>query len=223
MEIASRTRTYLRPTAPIAPDALFPGDPATAMAIARHLVEAPLMANHSYGLWGYSGRTAAGLELTVQATGIGGPSAAVVLGELAVHGVERAIRIGLARPLDPALGAGDVIVAESAIGVDGTSRALGLEGPARPDRELTEALARECGPAARLGTVASADLDLPLEPGPGAALDLETAAMLAAADRAGVRLAAALVISEPDPGEPDARLEGTMLALGAACAAALGG
>ena len=39
----------------------------------------PLMANHHHGLWGYSGRTADGRELTIQATGIGGPSAAAVL------------------------------------------------------------------------------------------------------------------------------------------------
>ena len=45
------------------------------------------MSNHARGLWGYSGRTPAGAELTIQATGMGGPSAAVVLADLAELGV----------------------------------------------------------------------------------------------------------------------------------------
>ena len=40
------------------------------------------MSNHHRGLWGYWGETADGDELTVHATGIGGPSATIVLGEL---------------------------------------------------------------------------------------------------------------------------------------------
>ncbi len=64
------------------------------MALAQVLTEQPKMANHARGLWGYSGITAAGRGLTVQATGMGGPSAALVLSDLAELGVERAVRVG---------------------------------------------------------------------------------------------------------------------------------
>ncbi len=52
------------------------------------------MSNHARGLWGYSGRTPAGTALTIQSTGMGGPSAALVLGDLAELGVRRAVRVG---------------------------------------------------------------------------------------------------------------------------------
>ena len=71
------------------------------------------MSNHSHGLWGYSGRTHRGHELTIQATGIGGPSAAIVLGELAALGTRRAIRLGPCTAIDPGLSAGDGIVVET--------------------------------------------------------------------------------------------------------------
>ncbi len=103
---------HLRPTAPIAADVLLPADPALAMALAQRLLDKPRMANHNHGLWGYSGRDAEGRELTVQATGIGGPTAAVVVAELADHGARRAIRLGLCRALDPALTPGDAVIAD---------------------------------------------------------------------------------------------------------------
>ncbi len=56
--------------------------------------EKPLMSNHNRGLWGYTGETPEGRPLTVQSTGMGGPSAAIVLHELAELGVRRAIRVG---------------------------------------------------------------------------------------------------------------------------------
>jgi uridine phosphorylase len=62
--------------------------------------------------------------LTVQSTGMGGPSAAIVLHELIALGVRRAIRVGTCGALDPALGLGDLVVAREAIVADGTSAAL---------------------------------------------------------------------------------------------------
>ena len=78
---------HLRPTAPIAADAVLVGDPGRALLLAQELLEEPKMSNHARGLWGYSGQTPAGDALTIQATGIGGPSAALVLGDLAELGV----------------------------------------------------------------------------------------------------------------------------------------
>src|ERR1700759_3579540 len=80
----------LRPTAEIHSEAILVGDPGRAMALAQVLTEQPKMSNHARGLWGYSGTTAEGHDLTVQATGMGCPSAALVLSALAALGGRRA-------------------------------------------------------------------------------------------------------------------------------------
>ena len=88
------------------------------------------MFNHNRGLWGYTGQAADGEPLTIQSTGIGGPSAIFVLEELIALGLERAIRVGTAGALDDTLGHGALVVVERAICADGTSRALGALGGA---------------------------------------------------------------------------------------------
>jgi uridine phosphorylase len=89
----------LRPSAPIAADVLLIGDPARAMQVAQELIEGPKMSNHAHGLWGYGGRTADGRDLTIQSVGIGGPSAALVLSQLAGLGVRRAVLLGTCRAI----------------------------------------------------------------------------------------------------------------------------
>ena len=73
---------HLQPTAPLAERVLLPGDPGRALALAQSLLVDPLMFNHNRGLWGYTGAAPDGELLTIQATGMGGPSAAIVLSEL---------------------------------------------------------------------------------------------------------------------------------------------
>ena len=70
---------HLRPTAPLAERVLLPGDPGRALALAQSLLCEPRMFNHHRGLWGYTGAAPDGEPLTIQATGMGGPSAAIVL------------------------------------------------------------------------------------------------------------------------------------------------
>ena len=53
----------LRPTAPIAADAILVGDPGRALMLAQELLQQPKMSNHARGLWGYTGVTANGDEL----------------------------------------------------------------------------------------------------------------------------------------------------------------
>ena len=98
------------------------------------------MSNHNRGLWGYSGETPEGRPLTIQSTGMGGPSAAIVLHELAELGVRRAIRVGTCGALDPALELGQLLRAEAALPEDGVSRGLGAEGPQPADPELLDRL-----------------------------------------------------------------------------------
>jgi uridine phosphorylase len=205
----------LRPTAPIAADALLPGDPARALAHAQELLVGPRMSNHHRGLWGYYGRTEDGHPLTVQATGIGGPSAAVVLRELARLGVRRAVRLGLCAARGRGLRAGDLLLVESAVAGDGTSRALGASGALEPDPALTRALAEASGGRVRRARVATVDI----WDGPGAgsaAVEMAAAPLLALGPRLGVAVAGLLVVAEGGRGE---RLEDTGLARAAARAA----
>ena len=146
---------HLRPSTPYAPDVLLPGDPGRALALAQALLTEPRMSNHARGLWGYTGKTGEGRPLSIQSTGMGGPSAAIVLHELAELGVQRAIRVGTCGALDPDLRHGELVVAAEALAEDGASRALGAEEVEAADDELTAALATQqatAGPASRIVT-----------------------------------------------------------------------
>ena len=84
------------------------------------------MFNHHRGLWGYTGAAPDGEPLTIQATGMGGPSAAIVLTELIALGARRAIRVGTCGALDPrARARASSWSRASRSARDGTSRALG--------------------------------------------------------------------------------------------------
>ena len=85
---------HLRPATDLAERVLLPGDPHRALAVAQHLLDGPKMFNHSRGLWGYTGAAADGAPLTIQATGMGGPSAAIVVEELIALGARHLVRIG---------------------------------------------------------------------------------------------------------------------------------
>lgn len=194
---------HLHPTAELAERALLPDDPGQALALTRVLYgETPRMFNHHRGLWGYSGIALDGAPLTVQSTGIGGPSAAIVVGELHALGLRRAVRVGRAWALDGALRAGELVAASAVIANDGASRALGAGARIEPDPGLTAALGAD-----RRGVLASSDVER-LEDASGAlAFDLESAAVLAAAARAGIPAACLVAIEGAvDPDDVAARL-----------------
>ena len=178
--------------------------------LAQELLAEPKMSNHARGLWGYTGVTEAGAQLTIQATGMGGPSASVVLADLAELGVRRAIRIGTCASLGE-LNLGDLLVVDEAR--DGV----------RPDERLTDAL-RAALPGAHLGAVLSLDSlyrperDLPSTLAEAA--DMQTAALLAAAAELGVAAAAVLVVTEKsDSGQlPDEELVAAAKVAGRAAA-----
>jgi uridine phosphorylase len=156
-ETVPKAAIHLHPTAPLAERVLLPGDPGRALALAQRLLVEPRMFNHNRGLWGYTGEAADGLPLTIQATGMGGPSAAIVLAELIALGARRAIRVGTCGALSSALALGDLVVARESICADGTSRALGERERAAADVALTAALVRNA-PSAYAGTIVSVDL-----------------------------------------------------------------
>jgi uridine phosphorylase len=196
----------LRPTAPLAADAILVGDPGRSLLLAQELLEQPRMSNHARGLWGYSGRTPGGHELTIQATGMGGPSAAIVLADLAKLGVRRAIRVGTCTAVEPGAGLGDLLIPERALAGGGSTEAFGV-GPgqaALPDGDLSGAIARGLEGRARTAAVASVDA-LPVSrssvPAEAAAADMQTVALFARGRELGIATAAVLIVSETAAGE----------------------
>jgi uridine phosphorylase len=194
----------LRPTATFAADAILVGDPGRALLLAQELLEKPKMSNHARGLWGYSGATPAGAELTIQSTGTGGPSAALVLADLAELGLRRAVRVGNCLAAGPDA-AGELLLVERALAGGGSASAFGVDpgGEVSADPGLTGRLRGELEEA-RPATVVSFDAD-PASCAPFAAeidgADMQTVAVLARADALGIA-AAAVLIAVGSPGGP---------------------
>ncbi len=213
----------LRPTAPIAADAVLVGDPGRALMLAQELLEAPKMSNHARGLWGYSGRTPGGRELTVQATGMGGPSAAIVLGDLAELGLRRAIRVGTCAALGPGPKPGDLLWVGAARRWVG-GRPAGEE--VGPDPELGARLREELGADASEARIASLDVlhrdEQPAAGAEGDAADMQTATLLARGRELGLALAVVLVVVEAgEQALAEAAAEAAAKRAGAAASAAL--
>lgn len=192
--------TRLRPTAPIAAEAILVGDPGRALLLAQELLSEPKMSNHARGLWGYSGQTPAGHALTIQSTGMGGPSAALVLGELAELGVRRAVRVGTCVAFDRSLALGDLLLVAGAVAAGGSATSFGVavDELVEPDEELTERLAAALGEAASKHRIASFDAH-PREhqaSAPVVAGDMQTAPLLARSRALGVQAAALLIVAE---------------------------
>ncbi|UCE81118.1 MAG: nucleoside phosphorylase [Methanobacteriota archaeon] len=79
--------------------------------------------------------------VTVASTGIGGPSTAILIEELANLGAHTFVRIGSSGGIADGLEKGDFVVATGAIRVDGTSRSYAMpEYPALADYEVVAAL-----------------------------------------------------------------------------------
>jgi uridine phosphorylase len=217
----------LRPTAPLAADAILAGDPGRSLLLAQELLEKPRMSNHARGLWGYSGRTPAGHELTIQATGIGGPSAAAVVTDLAELGVRRAIRVGTCAGVEPRARGGEALLVERALAAAGSAASFGLAAgeAVEPDPELLARLRREPAAGVRAATVASVDALPPAAkpPGPVAAADMQTLAVLARSRELGIAAAALLIVSETAAGETvsDGELEVAAKRAGGAASAVL--
>jgi uridine phosphorylase len=218
---------HLRPAADLAERVLLPGDPHRALAVAQHLLDGPKMLNHSRGLWGYTGTAADGEPLTIQATGMGGPSAAIVVEELIALGARRFVRIGTCGGLVEDLSLGDLIAAETVLPADGTSAALGANGVLAPDPGM---LARLVAAGARPATVASSDLFYDPREGESAgwigrgaiAVEMEAATILRIAGRRGVEAACVLGVSDVAGRRADREaLEGIGLRVGEVGYAAL--
>ena len=123
--------------------AILPGDPGRVSGIAKHLKKKELLkVNREYT--SYLGELG-GEKVLVISTGMGGPSTAICIEELAQIGVKNLIRVGTSGGMQLDVNAGDIIVAQAAVRQEGTSKEyVPVEFPAVANFELTYELKKAC-------------------------------------------------------------------------------
>lgn len=127
----------------IAGTVLLPGDPTRVKLIAGYFDEAKKIADRREYTT-YTGKTK-GLPVTVTSTGIGCPSTAIAIEELANLGARNFIRIGTTGALQENIKVGDIIIATAAVRGDGTSLEYApLAFPAIADFTVVNALMESC-------------------------------------------------------------------------------
>ena len=138
---------------------LMPGDPGRCAPIAAYFDDASqVAANREYTT--YTG-SLLGELVSVTSTGIGSPSTAIAVEELAAIGADTLIRVGTAGATQNYLRSGDLIVAQGAVRDEGTTRHyVPLAFPAVADLAVVNALveaAQSQGIGAHTGIVRSTD------------------------------------------------------------------
>ncbi len=123
--------------------ALLPGDPARVEKIATTspIEQARLLTSHrEFCTWlGYIRE----IPIVITSTGIGGPSTAIAVEELALLGVRTFMRVGTSGAIQSSLNIGDVVITTGAVRLDGASAHYApIEYPAVADYELVWALAQ---------------------------------------------------------------------------------
>ncbi len=118
---------------------LLPGDPDRVLRIAQHLEDAHEIAFHrEHRTW--TG-TYKGITVSATSTGMGCPSTAIAVEELANVGVTHFIRVGSTGALQKGMNIGDIVISTGAMRLDGTTRYYAHDGfAALPDYFLTKAL-----------------------------------------------------------------------------------
>lgn len=144
----------------VAPIVLLVGDPGRATRSAKILGDA-VCYNEFRGLLGYTG-TFEGVRVSVQTTGMGCPSAAIVCEELAMLGARMVIRLGTCGAVQPGMRATDFVIATAACPLDGTTLDYTNGEPYAPAatfrivRALVDA-ARDAGVRYHTGLIATED------------------------------------------------------------------
>jgi DeoD family purine-nucleoside phosphorylase len=141
---------------------LLPGDPLRARYIAETFMEDVVQRNGERGMLGYTG-TFRGSPVSVQSSGMGCPSAGIVVEELVQLGVKRILRVGTCGGLQPDLSIGDLIIALSAVPADATATHLIGGEPHAPTAswELVHAAAhaaKQLERSVRVGPIVSSDV-----------------------------------------------------------------
>jgi len=143
----------------VADSVLLPGDPGRVETIVDAWDDHEHVAEHR------EYRTATGtvdeVPITVSSTGIGAPSAAIAVEELARVGAETLIRVGSCGAIQADIDVGDLIIATGAVREEGTSEEyVRPEYPAVADHAVVSALvaaAEDLGHEYHLGYTCSTD------------------------------------------------------------------
>lgn len=133
------------------------GDPGRTKWIAG-LLEEPKLVNDNRGLLTFTGRYRS-KEITVSTTGMGTPSAAIVMEELASLGAEYVIRVGTTGGIGEGVELGDIIIPTRAIPLDGATKAYIKRGAKTfADDEMVSLLRSNLGNCrCHLGPVCTSD------------------------------------------------------------------
>lgn len=118
---------------------ILPGDPKRCEKIAKYFDDPRLIAdNREYVTYtGYLD----GVKVSVTSTGIGGPSASIAMEELTKAGADTFVRVGTCGGMQLDVKGGDVVIADGAIRMEGTSKEYApIEFPAVPDLDVLNAL-----------------------------------------------------------------------------------
>ncbi|MEI7759591.1 MAG: DeoD-type purine-nucleoside phosphorylase [Thermoleophilia bacterium] len=148
---------------------LLPGDPLRAQYIAETFLADVKQVNGERGMLGFTG-TFNDRPVSVQSSGMGCPSAAIVVEELVQLGVNRIMRVGTCGGLQADLSMGDLIIAVSATAADTTSSHYVLGEPHSPTADFSlvhEAVhkAKHLGKPVRVGPVVTTDIFYQPDPG----------------------------------------------------------
>lgn len=144
----------------VAPLVFLPGDPARAEALAARLRD-PVCYNRHRGLLGFTGE-AAGVRLSVQTTGMGAPSAAIVAEELVRLGARVLVRVGTCGGV-AGVAPGELVIATASCPLDGTTARYVAGDPYAPvasfavTRALVDA-AHALDLSPRVGLIATEDV-----------------------------------------------------------------
>ncbi len=125
----------------IAPLVLLPGDPNRSRFIAKTFLENPKCYNTYRQLLGYTGFYK-DTSISVQATGMGCPSLAIVVEELVRLGAKVLVRVGTSGIINHKIKPTDLIIATSSVAKEGTTKMYlkGEEYSPSASFEITRAL-----------------------------------------------------------------------------------
>ncbi|MGA9160975.1 MAG: nucleoside phosphorylase [Actinomycetota bacterium] len=157
----------------VAPYVLLPGDPGRVPLVASLWDESHEVAsNREYVT--FTG-TYQGVPISCTSTGIGCPSTAIAMEELARVGATTFVRIGTCGTFQDHVHTGDMAIFDSAARYDGASRLYApLEFPAVASHEIVDAAisaGEGLGYPFHVGTTRSADTFYAMHPRPGSSFD----------------------------------------------------
>ncbi|MDQ3926222.1 MAG: DeoD-type purine-nucleoside phosphorylase, partial [Actinomycetota bacterium] len=197
---------------------LLPGDPRRAKYVAENFFEGAKLVTEERGMLGYTG-SYKGEPISIQATGMGCPSAAIVTEELIQLGAKNLLRIGTCGGYHREMELGDLVIATAATPADGTVSSITRGLPYAPAAHFDvlhaayHAAQKGTGRQTFIGPIVTSDLFYDPEEEPAVlwgnlgvlAVEMEAAAIFTIATMHDVKAGCLLTVSNTI-GEEDARV-----------------